>query len=166
MTGFGSIARRFPIALAVAAMAWPAASCSNPFSPSQNVHVPFSVTDVVVGTGPEAVPGSVLIVDYAGYLYDAKKENNEGLLIDSSLVGQPYTFILGIGQVLPGWDQGLVGMKLGGFRRLVIPPELAYGPFEHYPVPKNATLVFDINLLGIQTPDAASTTSLAQSAGR
>jgi FKBP-type peptidyl-prolyl cis-trans isomerase FkpA len=115
------------------------------------VNVPFTIQDVTVGTGPEVILGSTVIVDYAGYLYDAKKPNNEGLLIDTSLSGQPFTFVVGVGQVLPGWDKGMLGMKLGGFRRITIPPDLGYGPIPHYPVPANATLVFDINLLGIST---------------
>ena len=152
MTVLGSARVRLLGAVALLALAPLAAACNNPFKPSQNVNVPFSVVDVTVGTGVEVVPYSTVIVDYAGYLYDASKTNNEGLLIDTTLAKQPITFVVGLGQVLPGFEQGMVGMKLGGFRRITIPPELGYGPFEHYPVPKNATLVFDVSLIGVAPP--------------
>lgn len=128
-------------------------ACGNPFKPSQNANVPFTVTDLTVGDGPEAQPGYLVTVYYAGYLYDGSKPNNQGLLVDSSLSGQPFSFVVGLGQVIAGWDQGVVGMKTGGVRRLIIPPELAYGPYEQYPIPANATLVFDIQLLQVVAPD-------------
>jgi len=146
---FGSTSRRVVPAMLLAVVLASAASCHNPFSPSQNANVPFSVTDVTLGDGPAAKGGDVLLLDYAGYLYDAKKPNAEGLLIDTTLAGQYATIVLGYGQLLPGIEQGLVGMKPGGFRRIVIPPELAYGPVQHYPVPANATLVYDVQLLGV-----------------
>src|SRR5512134_1363111 len=88
---------------------------------------PFSQTDVRVGTGAEAVSGAVLEVHYTGWLYDGTKAENKGLQFDSSAGGDPLSFTLGAGRVISGWDQGLVGMRAGGLRRLVIPPSLAYG---------------------------------------
>jgi len=152
MSFFDSARVRAFGAVALFALAPLVASCSNPFKPSQNVNVPFSVTDTVVGTAPEVVPFSTVQVEYAGYLYDASKPNNEGLLIATSLAGQPLVFLVGGGQVIPGLEQGMLGMKLGGHRIITIPPELAYGPFEHYPVPKNATLVYEVDLRAILLP--------------
>jgi FKBP-type peptidyl-prolyl cis-trans isomerase FkpA len=151
MTGVRSV-RAGSLAVAILVALAPLAGCGNPFSPSQNTGQPFSVVDVTVGTGTEAVLYSTVLVDYAGYLYDPKKPNNEGLLFDTSLTGQPLTFIIGAGQMIPGFEKGVLGMKQGGFRRVTIPPELGYGPVGHYPVPKNATLVFEISLLGVIPP--------------
>ena len=101
------------------------------------------VEDLVVGTGATAVAGDSLTVHYVGTLLDGTK-------IDSSYDrNQPYTFRLGAGQVIAGWDQGLPGMKVGGKRRLTIPPSLAYGSQGRAPVPPNATLRFDIELLAV-----------------
>ena len=159
MKSFG-FARTRVVGLAALAVALlPAASCGNPFSPSQNTNLPFSYTDVTVGTGPEVVVYSTVIIDYAGYLYDASKTNNQGLLIDSSLSTQPLYVTVGAGQVIPGMELGLLGMKLGGFRRLIIPPDLAYGAAGRYPVPKNATLVFDISLLGVSVPQTTTSST-------
>ena len=103
-------------------------------------------TDIVVGTGTEAVAGNTVTVEYIGTLADGKK-------FDSSKDhGQPFSFTLGAGQVIKGWDQGVAGMKVGGKRTLVIPPELAYGA-EGTPdgsIPKNATLNFLIELLKVE----------------
>jgi FKBP-type peptidyl-prolyl cis-trans isomerase len=101
--------------------------------------------DVVTGTGPEATPGQIAVVHYTGWLTDGTK-------FDSSRDhGEPFSFPLGGGQVIAGWDQGVAGMKVGGKRKLVIPPDLGYGPGGSPPViPPNATLVFDVELLEVQ----------------
>jgi FKBP-type peptidyl-prolyl cis-trans isomerase FkpA len=124
-----------------------AARCGD--SPVAPTTVPFSQADLSVGTGAEAVAGKVLTVNYTGWLYDATKPDLKGLQIDTS-AGTPFTFTLGIGQVIAGWDQGLPGMKVGGARRLVIPSSLAYGSVRSGPVPPFATLVFEIELVGVQ----------------
>jgi FKBP-type peptidyl-prolyl cis-trans isomerase FkpA len=89
-------------------------------------------------------------VNYSGWLYSATAAENKGTLFDSSLRRAPYAFTLGNREVIRGWDQGIVGMKVGGVRRLVIPPDLAYGSTGQGPIPPNATLVFDVELLNVQ----------------
>lgn len=100
--------------------------------------------DVVVGTGPEAAAGQQVKVHYTGWLTDGKK-------FDSSRDrDEPFQFGLGEGQVIGGWDEGVAGMKVGGRRKLVIPADLGYGENGAPPdIPPGATLVFDIELLGI-----------------
>jgi FKBP-type peptidyl-prolyl cis-trans isomerase FkpA len=100
--------------------------------------------DIVVGTGAEAQPGSKVTVHYTGWLTDGTK-------FDSSVDrNKPYEFPLGAGRVIRGWDEGVSGMKVGGQRRLTIPPELAYGKDGMPPViPGNATLIFDVELLDV-----------------
>jgi FKBP-type peptidyl-prolyl cis-trans isomerase FkpA len=108
----------------------------------------YSQTDLVIGTGAVANNGNRLSVAYTGWLYDTTKPNGKGNQFDSSAA---FPFTLGAGQVIRGWDQGVLGMRVGGQRRLVIPPELAYGsnpPSASIPV--NATLVFDITLNLVQ----------------
>jgi FKBP-type peptidyl-prolyl cis-trans isomerase FkpA len=90
-------------------------------------------------------------VNYTGWLYDPGQAENKGRQFDSSVGRQPFAFRLGAGGVIRGWDQGLVGMRVGGQRRLVIPPELGYGAGGNPPaIPSNATLVFDVELLDVQ----------------
>jgi peptidylprolyl isomerase len=102
------------------------------------------VEDIVVGTGAEAKVGDTLSVNYTGTL-----EN--GTVFDSSYGKQPFDFPLGGGQVIPGWDKGLVGMKVGGHRRLTIPPELGYGAQgAGSSIPPNATLIFEVELVSIK----------------
>ncbi len=101
--------------------------------------------DIKVGTGAVAEAGHKVRVDYTGWLTDGKK-------FDSSVgTGRPFEFMLGAGQVIKGWDQGVAGMKIGGKRQLRIPPELAYGA-KGYPgaIPPNATLIFDVQLVDVR----------------
>ena len=125
-----------------------AACDDSPTSPSNSA--PFSQTDLRVGAGAEAANGQQLTVHYVGWLYNATQPDQKGARFDSSIGGTPFSFTLGIGQVISGWDRGLVGMKVGGLRRLVIPPSLGYGSFRSGPIPPNATLVFEVELLGLQ----------------
>jgi FKBP-type peptidyl-prolyl cis-trans isomerase FkpA len=118
-----------------------------PTIPSQ----PFTITELRAGTGAEAVNGKILTVNYAGWLFSTTAAENKGTLFDTSVGRAPFSFTLGAGDVIRGWDQGLVGMKVGGVRRLVIPPELAYGAAGRAPsIPPNANLVFEVELLGVQ----------------
>jgi FKBP-type peptidyl-prolyl cis-trans isomerase FkpA len=104
-----------------------------------------------IGTGAEAVAGTDVTVHYTGWLFDAAAPDQKGRKFDSSRDrGDPFTFGLGAGQVIAGWDQGVAGMKVGGHRTLVIPPELGYGARGAGGViPPNATLVFDVELLSV-----------------
>ena len=135
--------------LGVLAMLLTGACVDAPSSPSQSF-APFSQTDLVVGTGAEASSGKTLSVDYTGWLYDASQPNQKGPQFDSSIGRSTFSLTLGAGQVIRGWDQGLVGMKVGGVRRLVIPPSLAYGSSRSGPIPPNATLLFEITLRDVQ----------------
>lgn len=98
--------------------------------------------DTVVGEGSEAAIGNIVAVHYTGTFED-------GTVFDSSVGGPPFQFVLGAGQVIPGWDQGLQGMKAGGKRLLIVPSDLAYGPQGYGPIPPNATLIFEVELVAI-----------------
>jgi FKBP-type peptidyl-prolyl cis-trans isomerase FkpA len=124
------------------------ARCASPTAPSS--YAPFSQTDVVVGTGATAETGSVLTVNYTGWLFDSSGPDQKGVQFESSVGVGPITFRLGAGQVIAGWEQGVPGMKVGGLRRLTLPPSLAYGAYRHGIIPPNATLVFEIELLEVQ----------------
>ncbi len=100
------------------------------------------IKDIKVGKGAKAKSGDSVTVDYTGTLTNGKK-------FDSSIGRAPFTFVLGSGQVIKGWDQGVAGMKVGGFRKLVIPPDLAYGNRGMGIITPNSTLVFTIKLLKI-----------------
>ena len=108
-------------------------------------------TDVKLGTGTEATPGHNVKVHYTGWLYDAKAPDHKGAKFDSSRDrGEPFEFPLGAGRVIKGWDVGVAGMKVGGMRTLIIPPDMGYGASGAGGViPPNATLVFDVELLGV-----------------
>ena len=108
-------------------------------------------TDTVVGKGAEAVAGRTVVVNYTGWLYDAKAANQRGEKFDSSIGRGPFSFPLGAGRVIRGWDEGVAGMKVGGKRTLVIPPEMGYGSRGAGGViPPNATLIFDVELLDVK----------------
>ena len=100
--------------------------------------------DLVVGTGEEAVAGRLVDVHYTGWLLDGKA-------FDSSRDRGPFVFSLGAGRVIKGWDQGVAGMKVGGKRKLTVPPELAYG-MRGFPgvIPPMATLTFEVELLAVK----------------
>ena len=147
-----ALGRRFVpvlVVAGVAGLAGLAAGCDDsPTSPSN--YAPYSQTDLVVGTGGDAVVGRDLTVSYTGYFYGESRPDKKGPIFDTSVGGEPFTFTLGVGEVIAGWDQGTVGMKVGGTRRLVVPPSLAYGGTRNGRIPPNATLVFEIELLEVQ----------------
>jgi FKBP-type peptidyl-prolyl cis-trans isomerase FkpA len=120
----------------------------SPTSPAASA--PFTQTDLLVGSGEEAVAGKTLTVEYTGWFFDPSRLDFKGLQFDSSVGREPFVFTLGAGQVIEGWDQGLVGMRVGGLRRLTIPPSLAYGESRNGSIPPNATLIFEIELTAVQ----------------
>jgi FKBP-type peptidyl-prolyl cis-trans isomerase FkpA len=109
-------------------------------------------TDLTRGAGAAVAAGQFAVVQYTGWLYEPSAPDHKGKEFDSSLKGgTPFRFQLGAGQVIKGWDQGVAGMQIGGKRRLVIPPDLAYGDRGAGDViPPGATLVFDVDLVGIE----------------
>lgn len=112
----------------------------------------LQIIEVVEGTGEVAEAGQVAVVHYTGWLYDADAEDNRGEKFDSSVDrDEPFKFPLGAGRVIRGWDEGVAGMKVGGKRRLVIPPDMAYGERgAGRVIPPNAVLVFDVELLDLE----------------
>ena len=116
-------------------------------------------TDTKLGEGAEAQAGQTVIVHYTGWLYDESAPDNKGTKFDSSLDrNEPFDFPLGGGRVIRGWDEGVAGMKEGGSRTLVIPPEMGYGPRgAGGAIPPNATLVFDVKLLKVIKTDIVDT---------
>jgi FKBP-type peptidyl-prolyl cis-trans isomerase len=106
----------------------------------------LQIEDIVVGTGASPTKGQTVVVHYTGWLTDGKK-------FDSSVDrGTPFEFKIGLGEVIQGWDQGVLTMKIGGKRKLTIPPELAYGSRDVGGglIPANSTLVFEVELLGLK----------------
>lgn len=140
-------------AVAIAAILLVTACYGSPASPAANA--PFSQSDLRVGAGVSAESGKILVVNYTGWLYAADKPDQKGLQFDTSIGIDPLEFTLGVGAVIPGWDQGLVGMKVGGVRRLVIPPSLAYGGLRQGPIPPNTSLVFEVELLEVKEPEGS-----------
>ena len=144
-----SLIHRIPILFAALLLIAPIAGCGDdtPTSPSVGLSVPFSTRDLVVGTGQEAMNGDILSVNYTGWLYDPDAPENKGDQFDSSVGRAPFEFTLGVGAVIAGWDRGLLGMRVGGRRIIVIPPELGYGADGSPPrIPGNATLLFDVDI--------------------
>jgi FKBP-type peptidyl-prolyl cis-trans isomerase FkpA len=120
------------------------AQTANTAAPTSAAVTELKIEDLKVGNGAEAKPGQQVTVHYTGWLTDGKK-------FDSSLDrGQPFKFQLGASQVIQGWDKGVAGMKVGGKRKLTIPPQMGYGERGAGGViPPNATLVFEVELLGV-----------------
>lgn len=113
-------------------------------------YAPFTQTDLRVGAGAEAQNGATLAVHYTGWLFDEEAPAQKGPQFDSSAGRDPLSFVLGAGQVIAGWDQGLAGMKVGGLRRLIVPPSLAYGGVRNRSIPPNSTLVFEVELVEVE----------------
>lgn len=140
-----------PVRIAlVIAIALSAAACgggeSSPSNTSAPPSAPFSATDMREGTGATATLGRTVTVSYTGWLYDPTKPESKGTQFDSSM---SFPFRLGIDPTIQGWTQGIVGMRVGGQRRLVIPPTLGYGSQMVEKIPPNSTLVFEVMLLAV-----------------
>jgi FKBP-type peptidyl-prolyl cis-trans isomerase FkpA len=124
---------------------------ANPVSPTPTIPPQqFTITELRPGTGAEAVAGSRVTVEYALWLFSTTGTDNKGTLVDTSVGRAPYQFTLGTNAVIPGFDQGVTGMKVGGVRRLIVPPALGYGATGTPGVPPNANLVFEVELLSVQ----------------
>ena len=150
--------KKFLVCLAVALTA---VGCSDdgggsPTDPSQ-VNIEFSTTDLVVGTGAEAVVGTratfanweVLLYNPAGTASKGTSVQNQSTIIQGAPAG-PIIFVVGSGTLIPGFDQGVRGMKVGGKRRIYVPPSMAYGASGSGQIPPNASLVFEVELTGVQ----------------
>ncbi|MDA1184586.1 MAG: FKBP-type peptidyl-prolyl cis-trans isomerase [Acidobacteria bacterium] len=114
---------------------------------SAALDVPFGTTELVAGTGSPAANGQTLTVAYIGWLYDPNAADHKGAIFDQ---GNGFSFGLGGNGVISGWNQGVVGMQVGGLRRIVIPPALAYGLTPLEGVPAYSTLIFEVGLLSIE----------------
>ena len=161
----GRVASAVALAAALAASACgggepaepPAATSNAPAQAASGGDGVSSITtlqknDTVVGTGAEATAGKSVTVHYTGWLYSENAPDHKGSKFDSSVDRkEPFDFNLGAGMVIQGWDQGVAGMKVGGKRTLTIPPAMGYGARGAGGViPPNATLVFDVELLGVK----------------
>lgn len=135
------------LSLGLFVVALTSAGCVAATTPSRTPE--YSQVDVRLGGGAEATAGSEVTVEYTGWLHDPLRVDSKGAVFDSSLGRAPFTFLLGIGSVIEGWERGVPGMKVGGVRRLIIPPSLAYGPPRNGPLPPYAALVFEIELVSV-----------------
>ena len=141
-----SVTRRVLIATAALAAGCPAAAQSQGNATTSMTGL--QMIDTKVGTGPNPRSGQTCVMHYTGWLYEGGKK---GRKFDSSVDrGQPFEFAIGRKQVIAGWDEGVATMKVGGKRTLIIPPQLGYGLRGSGSIPPNATLIFDVELLGIK----------------
>ncbi len=147
MTGPLRVSRLVLFLLLAATAACDFGKVSGPTAPDQS-NVAYSQTDMTVGTGTEATAGSTATVQYGAWLYSDTTADHKGTQIDQN----QFSFVVGSGQVIKGFDQGVAGMKVGGTRRLVVPPSLAYGSSGYQTIPPNAALVFDIALTAVVKP--------------
>ena len=146
-----------PLAILLSASVFATTACTKPAATTQPTREQSSMSELIkndtkLGTGAEAIAGHDISVHYTGWLYDAAAPEHKGKKFDSSRDrGQPFDFPLGAGHVIKGWDQGFAGMKVGGQRTLIIPAAMGYGARGAGGViPPNATLVFDVELLGVR----------------
>lgn len=141
----GCAGSKGPSASGDAAAPAPAADAAAPKPKIHKLPSGLVYEDLVVGNGTMADPGLTVSVQYTGWLTNGTKFDS------SSDHGRPYTFVLGTGAVIAGWDQGIKGMRLGGKRKLTIPPDMGYGAAGNGErIPPNSTLVFEVELVGVQ----------------
>ena len=142
--------RRLPSYLLAPLMLLALAGCTPPGPPPGGSIARFEKIDTQPGTGAEATPGSKVTVHYTGWIYDERTADKHGDKFDSSVDrGEPFSFDLGQGQVIKGWDEGFAGMKVGGKRTLMIPAEYGYGDRGAGPIRPGSSLVFDVELLDV-----------------
>ncbi|MBN6152633.1 FKBP-type peptidyl-prolyl cis-trans isomerase [Xanthomonas sp. AmX2] len=143
--------RRALLLLCLSLPAW-LSGCTPPGPPPGGTIAAFEKIDRRVGSGAEATPGSLVTVHYTGWLYDEKAKDRRGEKFDASADhGQPFSFPLGGGQVIRGWDEGVAGMRVGGTRTLMIPPDYGYGDRgAGGAIPPRASLVFEVELLDVK----------------
>ncbi|SFC91295.1 FKBP-type peptidyl-prolyl cis-trans isomerase [Massilia yuzhufengensis] len=118
--------------------------------PAQSAPIALQKIDTVTGTGKEAVAGSTAVVNYTGWLFDPSAPSQHGAQFDSSVGREPFAFPLGGGQVIKGWDDGVQGMKVGGKRTLIIPAAMGYGEGGAGPIPPDANLIFEVELVDVR----------------
>lgn len=143
-----------PASREAAEAAAPPAGPAVPAVPVTEAGPQLLIEDLRDGSGSAAASGMSLVVHYTGWLYEPTALGYRGRKFDSSRDrGAPFTFTLGAGRVIPGWEIGLMGLEVGGLRRLVIPPELAYGSrgAGNGLIPPNSTLVFEVELIGVES---------------
>ena len=142
----------FLVPSAIALAQAPASAPNTPESKMGANVTKLEKIDSTVGTGAEAVKGKTAIVHYTGWLYDPYATDKKGKKFDSSRDGPtPFSFVLGSGQVIAGWDEGVKGMQIGGKRTLILPPNLGYGARgAGGAIPPNATLIFEVELLEVK----------------
>ena len=140
--------RQFNLPLAMLALSL-VSGCTGDVSAPPPAAAERQIVELAAGDGVEAVDGRTAVVHYTGWLYDPSAADGKGAKFDSSVDrGIPFSFRVGLGQVIRGWDEGVAGMKAGGRRTLLIPPELGYGARGAAgAVPPNATLLFEVELL-------------------
>jgi len=141
------LAPLFGLLLAASACDFGSNSPTTPTAPDQS-NVPYAQTDLTVGTGAEATAGSTATVQYGMWLYSDTAPDHKGTQMDQN----QFSFVLGNKSVIQGFDQGVTGMKVGGTRRVIVPPSLAYGSAGYQTIPPNAALVFDIALTNVVPP--------------
>lgn len=131
-----------------AALLGGAVACSDSLT-TPSTTAPYSQVELRIGSGAEAVSGNIVTLNYTGWLYDPSKPDGKGLQFDTSIGATPLVFQLGVGGVIQGFDRGVTGMRVGGARRVTVPPSLGYGATRNNSIPPYSTLIFDIELLDV-----------------
>lgn len=140
--------RSVKLVLSLAILACSVACGDSPTAPPNPLDVPFSTTDITVGTGTEARTGQTVRLFYTGWVYSTTATDNKGSQFDTN-TSTGLSFTIGAGQVIKGFEQGVTGMKVGGKRRIVIPPSLGYGTSGSGSIPGNAHIIFEVELLSV-----------------
>lgn len=148
----GSLGLALAVAIGLSACGGGDAGSPTPVDNSGSSSVTtLTVTDTLIGTGAVAGNGSVVTINYTGWLYDRNATGFRGMQFESTIsTGQPFSFTVGAGNVIRGFDQGIAGMRVGGRRTLIIPSSLAYGSAGRGVIPPNAALVFDVELVSVR----------------